>query len=71
MITEFIIQHVFPVNYKRELLTLPDGGTIGLDWDGAIPDPETIKKPIVVLYPGLGGDSDNLYSTALVGELKK
>ena len=64
-------QKVYPVNYKRELLTLPDGGTIGLDWDGAIPDPETDKKPIVVLYPGLGGDSDNLYSTALVWELKK
>ena len=28
-----------PNNFKRETFTLPDGGTIGLDWDGDIPDP--------------------------------
>ena len=66
MATEFFYQKVYPVNYKRELIILPDGGTIGLDWDTAIPDPETNNKPILVLYPGLGGDTDNLYSTALV-----
>ena len=68
---EFFYQKIFPVNYKRELITLPDGGTIGFDWDGAIPDPKTNKKPICILFPGLGGDSDNLYSTALVWDLKK
>ena len=49
--------------FDREELTLPDGGTIGLDWDGDIPDPSVKPdKPYMLIVPGLGGDSRNLYS---------
>lgn len=45
-------------NFEREMLVLPDGGTIAIDWDGSIPDPkEKPDKPILVICPGLGGDS--------------
>ena len=53
--------------FEREELILPDGGTIGIDWDGKRPDPNvTPEKPVLVICPGLGGDSRNLYSLALV-----
>ena len=61
-----------PENYTRETLKLPDGGTIAIDWDGGIPDKSnTEAQPIILLCPGLGGGSDNLYSPSLVWQAKK
>ena len=55
-----------PENYTREMLTLPDGGTIAIDWDGGIPDKNATKpEPIILMCPGLGGGSENLYNIAL------
>ena len=49
-----------------------DGGTFGLDWDGPIPSmDEPLNKPLMILVPGLGGASDNLYTLALVQQARK
>jgi abhydrolase domain-containing protein 1/3 len=42
----------------RELVTLPDGGTVAMDW---LPAPPTMdaKKPIVILIHGLCGNSES------------
>lgn len=67
MIQETINKMTCADKFAREILTLPDGGTVAIDWDGSIPDPnKKPDKPILVICPGLGGDSRNLYSTALV-----
>lgn len=67
MVAETVHQKYFPQKFAREILKLPDGGTIGIDWDEGIPDAnEKPEKPILILCPGLNGESDNLYSTALV-----
>ena len=51
---------------------MPDGGTIGLDWDKGIPNPnENPDQPILIICPGLGGDSHNLYSLALLWKARK
>ena len=66
--------HKFFINdiFEREMLVLPDGGTIAIDWDGSIPDPsKKPEKPILVVCPGLGGDSKNLYSLALLKQARK
>ena len=59
--------------FDRELLTLSeDGGTVGLDWDGGIPDPEAKdKQPILAVCPGLGGGAHNLYSLGLIWAARK
>ena len=37
---ELIVNTVFPEKFVRETFKLPDGGTLGLEWDGGIPDME-------------------------------
>ena len=67
MIAETAHKLLYKNDFEREFLTLPDGGTIGIDWDGGIPDPKAQpEKPILILCPGLNGDSRNLYSMGLV-----
>ena len=36
---ETLFKFCWPDKFDREILTLPDGGTIGLDWDKGIPNP--------------------------------
>ena len=64
---------IWKEKFERELLVLSeDGGTVGIDWDGAIPDPKAKdKQPILVCLPGLGGGSTNLYSLALIWTARK
>ena len=38
LVKELLYENFYPDPFKRELITCPDGGTIGLDWDGEIPD---------------------------------
>ena len=40
LLMETFYENIRPEKFNRELIKLPDGGTIGLDWDGEIPDPE-------------------------------
>ena len=58
--------------FDRELIIAEDGGTIGIDWyidDDGLGKPMIIEgvkpKPILILVPGLGGGSDNLYTHGL------
>ena len=53
---------VFPELFEQELFKAKDGGTLGLDWDEGKPDPKTApQKPLLILVPGVAGDSDNMY----------
>ena len=68
----------FPKKFDRELITLEDGGTVGIDWaidkdtgEGR-PNPRAQKrKPILLLAPGLGGSSNNLYTIGLMHAARK
>ena len=63
-----------PEDFDREEIELEDGGTVGIDWarDKGTKvgrprrEPGTKSKPILLLAPGLGGASNNLYTIALV-----
>ena len=58
LLIETFFENLFPTKFERELFKLKDGGTIGLDWDGGIPDPKVPPtKPILIIAPGLGGGS--------------
>ncbi|KXJ81086.1 hypothetical protein RP20_CCG021755 [Aedes albopictus] len=46
------------VCYRRELLTLSDGGQVALDW---LDQGRTQESPVVVILPGLLGDSQSEY----------
>ena len=61
------------VNEKltRELFVLKDGGTVALDWDQGIPDPKDHPtKPIMLMIPGVSGDSEGLYHTELLRQIR-
>ena len=62
---EVFCQTFMPEPFIREEIVLSDGGTVGLDWDGPIPtDKEPLgDQPLLVLAPGLGGGSQNIYTT--------
>uniref|UniRef100_A0A1B0CY64 Putative phospholipase abhd3 n=1 Tax=Lutzomyia longipalpis TaxID=7200 RepID=A0A1B0CY64_LUTLO len=51
------------INYRREVLTLKDGGEVALDWleDGCEPD-----APLILILPGLTGESQAEYIKCLV-----
>lgn len=38
LVKEALYENFYPDPFTRENVTCPDGGTIGLDWDGEIPD---------------------------------
>ena len=45
---------------------------MGLDWDEGIPDPfQKPTKPLLILIPGVAGDSDNMYQIALIKHIRK
>lgn len=72
LLKEFIAEHIIPDKFDRETFKLEDGGTVGIDWVDGIPDPESShEKPLLLIAPGLGGGSHNLYSLALLWEAKK
>lgn len=51
------------INYRRELLTLSDGGVVALDWlDGNC----ALEAPCVLILPGLTGESQAEYIKFLV-----
>uniref|UniRef100_A0A6B2E6U6 Putative alpha/beta hydrolase n=1 Tax=Phlebotomus kandelakii TaxID=1109342 RepID=A0A6B2E6U6_9DIPT len=51
------------INYRREVLTLKDGGEVALDWleDGCLSD-----APLILILPGLTGESQAEYIKCLV-----
>ena len=61
-----------PEKFDRETFTLEDGGTVGIDWacdkGSKIGRPQrsnSKSRPILILLPGLGGASDNLYTVSV------
>ena len=67
LFSEKIYRALFLNKFNREELVLPCGATIALDWDGDIPDSkERPDRPILLICPGMGGDSRNLYSLAIL-----
>ncbi|KAJ1835868.1 hypothetical protein LPJ63_000790 [Coemansia sp. RSA 2711] len=57
------------VEYERELITTPDGGTIGLDWSPPFAQMAADDRPIVVLSHGLSGGSQETYVQLTVQRL--
>ncbi|CAL1684315.1 unnamed protein product [Lasius platythorax] len=57
-----------PIKYRREILTLLDGGEVALDW--AEKDC-SVTSPIVIILPGLTGGSQAEYVKCLVSAAKK
>ena len=65
------------MSYTRTNITLPDEGTVSVDWATAgdnkgvlRKEPETTsKKRVCVIFPGLSGGSDKGYVKALVRTL--
>ncbi|XP_057339761.1 phospholipase ABHD3 isoform X1 [Microplitis mediator] len=51
------------INYRREILTLKDGGEVALDW---VDNHCTNLSPIVIILPGLTGASQAEYIKCLV-----
>ncbi|CAG0915237.1 unnamed protein product, partial [Notodromas monacha] len=64
------------IQYERELLTLKDGGEVALDWkhDGCLHckaeddscHPEHKQQPVVLILPGITGNSDAFYVNSII-----
>ncbi|KZC11941.1 PREDICTED: phospholipase ABHD3 isoform X1 [Dufourea novaeangliae] len=57
-----------PIVYRREILTLSDGGEVALDW---AEEGSSVTSPIVIILPGLTGASQAEYIKCLVSAAKK
>ena len=57
------------VKYRRERWELDDGDFIDVDWADALPEyPQgSEKKPVVIIFHGLEGDSQSQYAKSLIG----
>jgi predicted alpha/beta-fold hydrolase len=62
-----VVQHPkMHVHFERELITLPDGGTVGIDWASSLDDDEDTPRlhsasPVILFLHGLIGDSQSEY----------
>lgn len=57
-----------PIIYRREILTLSDGGEVALDW---AEEGSSTTSPIVIILPGLTGASQAEYIKCLITSAKK
>ncbi|XP_045181415.2 phospholipase ABHD3-like [Mercenaria mercenaria] len=68
------IERAPKVHYDTEILGMPDGGQVRLDWaynDESTIHPDPLSRPTVVLLPGLTGTSNETYALNLVTEATK
>ena len=61
-------EDVIEVNYDRELVRLPDGGQMSIDW--VYPDETKDKSQLIIIWPGLTGGSDRGYIKCLANHLQ-
>jgi predicted alpha/beta-fold hydrolase len=58
--------------FDHELITMADGGTCGVDWEydseGRGRPEEGDDRPVLLLYPGLSGPNDSLYTVGVTME---
>lgn len=69
VIASFVRSAILPtVDYRREVLTLQDGGEVALDWkeENAAPD-----SPVIIILPGLTGSSQTEYVKGLTFSASK
>ena len=78
IISEEMNKYFKPEEFDCETIELEDGGTVGINWaydkgtkNGRPKRTSTKSKPILLLAPGLGGGSDNLYTIALVRHARR
>lgn len=79
MLVDELQKYWFPEKFDREMITLADGGTVGIDWaidrDTGYGRPNTRRdnkrQPILLISPGLGGGSRNLYTLGLMWSARK
>lgn len=72
LMKEVPYENLYPDPFNREVLTLADGATIGLDWDGDIPKAgQVLQQPLVVIAPGLNGGTHNIYTIELLKKARR
>ena len=74
---EMLHKYTCPQRVETELFECKDGGTMGISWyldpktGKGKPERNNVKKPILLLLPGLGGGIDNSYTHILALEAQK
>ncbi|KAG0369797.1 hypothetical protein BGX24_002287 [Mortierella sp. AD032] len=64
-------EDVYKIDYHRELLSTPDGGTVSIDWAPSLEKLPADATPTLVLLHGLTGGSYESYIRALVDTVTK
>ncbi|KAF9937017.1 hypothetical protein BGZ67_001740 [Mortierella alpina] len=64
-------EHTYRIEYERELLKTPDGGTVSIDWAPSMAIMPPDDTPTLVLLHGLTGGSFESYIRALVENITK
>ncbi|KAJ1968770.1 hypothetical protein IWQ62_001040 [Dispira parvispora] len=71
-VTRMAFRTGYEVDYHRELVPLPDGGSVALDWYPStddVPNGQESRQPIVLIMHGLTGGSHEFYVRALIKKL--
>lgn len=80
VLSELLVQKFYKEKYDREVIKAEDGGTLGVDWAyckdtrvgrPSVSDGQKKSKPILLLAPGMGGGSYNLYTLCLMWIARK
>ena len=75
ILKEEATKSAFDMKFERDLITLSDGGTAGIDWnveeDGGGRPAKDDKRPILLMYPGISGKVNNLYTMNMFWEAGK
>ncbi|XP_003385407.1 PREDICTED: phospholipase ABHD3-like [Amphimedon queenslandica] len=63
-----LFQQCIPIEFDREIVTLPDGGELALDWSKQKKDDSAMlqHKPVMLIVPGITGDSSLNYVSHFV-----
>ena len=72
---EIVYQKIRKIEYKSEIFNLHDGGTCLLDWYSNKKIGSTVRhqreNPLLIIVPGLTGNSSNLYITSVIVECER